>query len=35
MLQRLEQRYERQIALHRGALELLLKYAFPGNVRET
>jgi DNA-binding NtrC family response regulator len=34
MLQRLEQRYERQITLHHSALELLLKYAFPGNVRE-
>jgi len=34
MLQKLEQRYERPIALHRGAVELLLKYAFPGNVRE-
>ncbi|MBZ5533297.1 MAG: sigma-54 dependent transcriptional regulator [Acidobacteriia bacterium] len=33
-LQRLEQRYERHITLHRSALELLLKYAFPGNVRE-
>lgn len=33
-LQRLEQRYERQITLHHSALELLLKYAFPGNVRE-
>jgi DNA-binding NtrC family response regulator len=33
-LQRLGQRYERQITLHRGAVELLLKYSFPGNVRE-
>ena len=33
-LQKLEQRYERLIALHRGAVELLLKYSFPGNVRE-
>ncbi len=33
-LQRLEERYERQITLHRGAVELLLEYSFPGNVRE-
>jgi transcriptional regulator with PAS, ATPase and Fis domain len=33
-LQKLEQRYERPIALHRGAMELLLRYSFPGNVRE-
>jgi DNA-binding NtrC family response regulator len=33
-LQRLESRYERQISLHRSALELLLRYSFPGNVRE-
>jgi DNA-binding NtrC family response regulator len=33
-LQRLESRYERQISLHRNALELLLRYSFPGNVRE-
>jgi DNA-binding NtrC family response regulator len=30
----LTQRYERQISLSRSALELLLHYAFPGNVRE-
>ena len=33
-LQRLEDRYEREISLHRGAIELLLRYSFPGNVRE-
>ncbi len=33
-LQRLELRYERQISLHRSAVELLLRYSFPGNVRE-
>lgn len=33
-LQRLESRYERQISLHRSAVELLLRYSFPGNVRE-
>lgn len=32
--QRLSQRYDRQITLGRAAMELLLKYAFPGNVRE-
>lgn len=34
VIRRLEQRYERQITLHHGAAELLLKYSFPGNVRE-
>lgn len=33
-LQRLAERYERQITLHRSAVELLLDYSFPGNVRE-
>lgn len=33
-LQRLQERYERQITLHRTAVELLLEYSFPGNVRE-
>ncbi len=33
-LEKLEERYERQIALHNGAMELLLEYSFPGNVRE-
>lgn len=33
-LQRLAERYERQITLHRSAVELLLGYSFPGNVRE-
>ncbi len=33
-LQRLEERYERQITLHRSGVELLLDYSFPGNVRE-
>jgi transcriptional regulator with PAS, ATPase and Fis domain len=31
---RLSDQYGRQIVLNRGALELLLKYTFPGNVRE-
>ncbi len=31
---RLSRRYSRDITLHRSALELLLKYSFPGNVRE-
>jgi len=31
---RLAERYDRQISLNRGALELLLRYQFPGNVRE-
>ncbi|MFB3916612.1 MAG: sigma-54-dependent transcriptional regulator [Terriglobales bacterium] len=31
---RLSDQYGRQIVLNRGALELLLKYPFPGNVRE-
>jgi transcriptional regulator with PAS, ATPase and Fis domain len=30
----LTQRYEREISLSRSALELLLHYSFPGNVRE-
>lgn len=34
VVQRLEERYERQITLHRSAVELLLEYSFPGNVRE-
>jgi transcriptional regulator with PAS, ATPase and Fis domain len=33
-VQRLGQRYDRQISVARAAMELLLKYAFPGNVRE-
>jgi len=33
-LQRLSERYERQISSSRAAMELLLKYGFPGNVRE-
>ena len=32
--QRLSDRYDRAISLGRGALELLLRYSFPGNVRE-
>ncbi|MGA3028957.1 MAG: sigma-54 dependent transcriptional regulator [Bryobacteraceae bacterium] len=31
---RLSRRYGREISLSRGALELLLRYPFPGNVRE-
>ncbi len=31
---RLADRYDRQITLSRGAIELLLGYSFPGNVRE-
>ncbi len=31
---RLSEQYHRQIVLSRGGLELLLKYPFPGNVRE-
>ncbi|MGD0263173.1 MAG: sigma-54 dependent transcriptional regulator [Verrucomicrobiota bacterium] len=31
---RLSRRYEREITLSRSALELLLSYSFPGNVRE-
>src|SRR5690242_18886491 len=31
---RLARRYEREITLSRSALELLLGYSFPGNVRE-
>jgi len=31
---RLSRRYHREISLSRGALELLLRYPFPGNVRE-
>ncbi len=30
----LSERYEREITLHRSALELLLHYSFPGNIRE-
>lgn len=31
---RLSERYDRQINLSRGAIELLLRYHFPGNIRE-
>jgi DNA-binding NtrC family response regulator len=31
---RLSRRYGREVSLSRGALELLLRYPFPGNVRE-
>ena len=31
---RLSRRYSREIQLSRGALELLIEYSFPGNVRE-
>jgi DNA-binding NtrC family response regulator len=31
---RLSDRYDREISLSRGAIELLLGYSFPGNVRE-
>jgi DNA-binding NtrC family response regulator len=34
ILQKLGQRYEREIAVHNSAVELLLRYAFPGNARE-
>lgn len=34
LLQKLGERYEREITIHRNAVELLLQYAFPGNVRE-
>ena len=34
IMQKLGERYEREITIHRSAVELLLKYAFPGNVRE-
>ncbi len=34
LCQGLTERYDRQISLSRGAVSLLLKYAFPGNVRE-
>ena len=33
-LRKLSERYDRDITAHRSAVELLLKYAFPGNVRE-
>ncbi len=33
-LQRLQERHRREITLHRGAVDLLLRYSFPGNVRE-
>jgi two-component system response regulator HydG len=32
--QQLTETYDREITLSRGAVELLLKYSFPGNVRE-
>ena len=32
--ERLTERYDRQISLSRAGLEILLKYSFPGNVRE-
>jgi DNA-binding NtrC family response regulator len=32
--QRLTETHDREISLSRGAVELLLKYSFPGNVRE-
>ena len=34
IVQRLEERYQRHITIHRSALDLLLQYSFPGNVRE-
>jgi DNA-binding NtrC family response regulator len=34
IVQKLSERYEREITVQRSAVELLLKYAFPGNVRE-
>ncbi len=33
-LHKLEERYQRHITIHRSAVDLLLKYSFPGNVRE-
>jgi transcriptional regulator with PAS, ATPase and Fis domain len=32
--QRMTETHDREISLSRGAIELLLKYSFPGNVRE-